>query len=76
MLYVCVRGVMDVLFSVCDAWICRCSCVGSMSVSSCICCIFASCMLLYSAGSGVNRAQVILSAFSVRVFCFIQAKTL
>ena len=27
MLYVCVRGVMDVVFSVCicDAWSCRCS---------------------------------------------------
>ena len=36
MLYVCVRGVMDVVFSVC---LCRCSSMGSMSVSSCICCM-------------------------------------
>ena len=28
----------------CDAWSSRCSCMGSMSVSSCICCIFMSCV--------------------------------
>ena len=33
-------------------------------------------MLLYSAGSGVNRVQVVLSGFSVRLFCFVQATTL
>ena len=32
--------------------------------------------LVYSAGSGVNRGQVILSGFSKRLFCFVQAKTL
>ena len=32
-------------------------------------------MDLYSAGSGVNRVQVVLSGFSVRLFCFAQAKT-
>ena len=26
-----------------DAWSCRCSCMGTMSVSSCICCMFVSC---------------------------------
>ena len=31
--------------------------------------------LLYSAGSGVNKVQVVLSGFSVRLFCFVQAKT-
>ena len=31
--------------------------------------------LVYSAGSGVNRVQVVLSAFSMRSFCFVQAKT-
>ena len=37
------------------------------------------CLLLgsdYSAGSGVNRVQDVLSGFSKRVFCFVQAKTL
>ena len=52
MLYVCVRGVMDVVFFLyCDAWSCRCSCMGSMSVSSCRCCMFVSCVLCASCGS-------------------------
>ena len=38
--------------------------------------IVRSRLLLYSAGSGVNIVQVILSGFSVRLFCFVQAKTL
>ena len=33
-------------------------------------------LLLYSAGSGVNRVIVVLPGLSVRVFCFVQAKTL
>ena len=33
-------------------------------------------LLLYSAGSGVNRVQVVLSGISVRLVCFIQANTL
>ena len=28
----------------CDVWSCRCSCIGSMSISSCICCMFVSCV--------------------------------
>ena len=32
-------------------------------------------LLSYSAGSGVNRVQVVLSGFSVRLFCFVQTKT-
>ena len=28
-------------------------------------------LLVYSAGSGVNRVQVVLSGFSKRVFCFV-----
>ena len=32
-------------------------------------------MLVYSAGSGVNRVQVVLSGFSMRlIICFLQAK--
>ena len=38
-------------------------------------CIFSSRLLVYSAGSGVNRVQVVLSGFSMRLFCFVQAKT-
>ena len=46
MLCVCVVDVMDVVFSVlyCDAWSCRCSCMGSVSVSSYICCMCVSCV--------------------------------
>ena len=33
-------------------------------------------LLLYSAGSEVNRVQVDLSVFSVRLLCFVQTKTL
>ena len=28
----------------CEAWSCRCSCIGSVSVSSCRCCMFVSCV--------------------------------
>ena len=38
--------------------------------------ILRSRLLLYSAGSGVHRVQVVLSGFSVRLVCFVQAKTL
>ena len=33
-------------------------------------------LLVYSAGSGMNRVKVVLSGFSKRLFCFVQAKTL
>ena len=38
--------------------------------------IVRSILLVYSAGSGVNRVQVVLSRFSRMLFCFVQAKTL
>ena len=38
--------------------------------------ILSSRLFLYSTGSGVNRVQVVLSGFSVRVFYFIPEKTL
>ena len=38
--------------------------------------IVRSRLLGYSAGSGENRVQVLLSGFSKRLFCFVQAKTL
>ena len=33
-------------------------------------------LLVYSAGSGVNKVQVVLSGFSKRLFCFVQTNTL
>ena len=41
--------------------------MGSVSVSSCR-------LLVYSAGSGVNRVQVVLSRFSKRLFCFVLSR--
>ena len=38
--------------------------------------IVMSRLLEYSAGSGVNRVQLVLSRFSKRLFCFVQVKTL
>ena len=31
-------------------------------------------LLVYYTGSGVNRVQVVLSGFSVKLLCFVQAK--
>ena len=33
-----------VLCLYCEAWSCKCSCMGSVSVSSCRCCMFVSCV--------------------------------
>ena len=49
---------------------------GCVSMGSAVLFILRSKLLLYSAGSEVNRVQVVLSGFSVRLFCFVQAKTL
>ena len=40
------------------------------------CVFFRSILVVYSAGSGVNRLQVVLSEFSMALFCFVQAKPL
>ena len=47
---------------------------GCVALGSELLFIFRFRLLLYSAGSGVNRVQVVLSGFSVRLFCFVQAK--
>ena len=49
---------------------------GCIAMGSAVLFIWRPRLLLYSAGSGVNRVQVVLSGFSVRLFCFVQAKTL
>ena len=49
---------------------------GCVAMGSAYLFIVRSRLLVYSAGSGVNRVQVVLSGFSKRLFCFIQAKTL
>ena len=49
---------------------------GCVAMGSALLCILRSRLLVYSAGSGMNRVQVVLSGFSMRLFCFVQAKTL
>ena len=49
---------------------------GCIALRSAVLFILKSRLLLYAARSGLNRVQVVLSGFSVRLFCFIQAKTL
>ena len=49
---------------------------GCVDMGSAVLFIFRSRLHLYCAGSGVNRVLVVLSGFSVRLFCFVQAKTL
>ena len=47
---------------------------GCVAMGSALLCIFRSILLVYSAGSGVNRVQDVLSGFSMRLFCFVQEK--
>ena len=49
---------------------------GCVAMDSALLCILRSRLLVYSAGSGVNRVQVILPGFNMRLFCFVQTKTL
>ena len=49
---------------------------GCVPMGSALLFIVRSRLFVYSAGSGGNRVQVVLSGFSKRVFCFVQAKTL
>ena len=44
---------------------------GCVAMGSAVLFILRSRLFLYSAGSGVNRVQVGLSGFSVRLFCFV-----
>ena len=49
---------------------------GCVAMGSAVLFILTSRLLLYSVGSGVNRVPVVLSGFSVRLFCSVQEKTL
>ena len=44
---------------------------GCVAMGSALLCIFRSRLFVYSAGSGVNRVQVVLSGFSMISFCFV-----
>ena len=47
---------------------------GCVAMGSALLFIVISILLVYSAGSGVNIVQVVLSGFSKGLFCFVQAK--
>ena len=49
---------------------------GCVAIGRAVLFILRSMFLAYSTGSGVNRAQVVLSGFSARRLCFVQAKSL
>ena len=44
---------------------------GGVAMGSALLCIFRSRLLVYSAGSGLSRLQVVLSGFSMRLFYFV-----
>ena len=45
---------------------------GCVAMGSTLLFIVRSILLVYTAGSGVNRVQVVLSEFSKRLYCFVQ----
>ena len=49
---------------------------GCVAMGSAVLFILRSRLHLYSSGSGVSRVKVVLSGFSVRLFCFVQENTL
>ena len=49
---------------------------GCHAIVSAVLFILRSSLLLYSAGYGVNRVQVVLSGFNVRLLCIVHAKYL
>ena len=49
--------------------------LGCVAIGSAMLCIFNSRFVSYSAGSGVNRVQVVLCGLMCRLLCFVQAKT-
>ena len=53
----------------------RPSTFGCFSMGRALLCICKSRLLIYSAGSGMNIVQVVLSGVSIRLFCFVQEKT-
>ena len=48
---------------------------GCFAMGSALLFIVRSRLLVYSAGSGVNRVQIVLAGFSMKLFCFVQANT-
>ena len=69
MLCVCVGALSDrccVFCLYCEAWSCRCSCMGSVSVSSCRCCRFVSCASCGSSGWVHSKCSGLQNAVEYR----------
>ena len=54
----------------------RCRTFECVAMGSAVLFIWRSRLLVYSTGSGVNRVQVVLHGFSVRLLCLSMKKTL
>ena len=59
----------------CDAWSCRCLCSVMLYVCVlCASCGSSQCCILHDlqfVNAGVNRVHLVLSGFSVRLFCHV-----
>ena len=71
----CACTAMGVLYAVFGSKV-RPRTFGCVAMGSALLFILRSRFLSYSAGSGVNRVQVVLSGFNVRLLCFVHEKTL
>ena len=58
------------------SFVVACVLVGCVAMGSELLFILRFSLLLYSAGSGVNRVQGVLSGFSKRLFCFLSRQKL
>ena len=54
----------------CEAWSCRCSCMGSVSVSACRCCMFVSCVYPYGRSILQIRSHDCFVGVMSVSFCF------
>ena len=62
-------------FTFCECWSRMPGTFRCVAMGSAVLFILRSRLLLYSARSGEKRVQVVLSGFSVRLLCFVQART-
>ena len=62
--------------AVCEFWVygSRPITFGCAAMGSAVLFALSSRLILYSVGSGVNRVQVVLSGFSLRLLCFYRQK--
>ena len=74
-LYACTEMVWMCLLYVSFGFKVRSRTFGCVVMGSALSCIYRSRLLVYSAGSGMNRVQVVLFGFSVRLYCLVQVKT-